>query len=245
MAARTYRITHVSRHVAKTGEIGQLIVTEEGGIAKGIRRLTAVTGEEAVAVTRAADAAAARLDAIERIADQGEKDAQLKAFSVELARMDMSVLRKEALKQRFAKVRKELDTALKARSAADIKAAQEAVTQYFAEHPDARVLVTQLNVGANAKAMQSGIAAARKADKPVYLFSRETSTGKTLYSNYVPQAVRDAGLDAVAWNKAVSEHLGGRGGGKPDGAQGQGAATPEQVDAALALARDMMNVKLQ
>lgn len=231
-------------HVKRTGEIGRLVITEEGGIAKGIRRVTAVTGEEAVAVTRTADEAAARLAAIEQVGDQAAKDAQLKAFSVELARMDMSVLRKDALKQRFAKTRKELDTALKAKSAADLKAAQEAVSGYFAEHPDARVYVAKLDVGANSKALQSGIAAARKADKPVYLFSRDAASGKTIYSNFVPKAALGAGLDAVEWNKAISEKLQGRGGGKPDGAQGQGEAPAEAVDDALQLARDFFALKL-
>ena len=231
-------------HVQRTGEIVQLVITEEGGIAKGIRRVTAVTGDEAAAVTRTADAADARLAAIEQLADQAAQDAQLKAFSVDLAQMDMSVLRKDALKQRFAKARKTLDTALKAKSAADVKAAQEAVAAYFAEHPDAPVLVQQLDVGANSKALQAGMAAARKADKPVYLFSRDPSTRKTIYSNYVPKALLERGLDAVAWNKAVSEKLQGRGGGKPDGAQGQGEASSEAVDEALELAKSFFAMKV-
>lgn len=234
-------------HVAKTGDISKLIVTEEGGIAKGIRRVTAVTGDEAAAVTRTADEATARLEAIEKITDQSEKDAQLKAYSVELARMDMSVLRKDELKTRFAKTRKALDTQLKAKSAADIKAAQEAVTKYFAENPEANVYVAKLDVDANAKALQSGIAAARKADKAVYLFAQDKSASgpaKTIYSNFVPKQALDAGLDAVSWNKTISEKLQGRGGGKPDGAQGQGEASKEALDEALKLAEDFYKLKL-
>ncbi|WFD44785.1 alanine--tRNA ligase [Malassezia psittaci] len=232
-------------HVKRTGEILHLVVTEEGGIAKGIRRVTAVTGDEAAVVTRTAEEASSRLDAIEKLTDQAEKDAQLKSYSVDLAQMEISVILKDELKQRFAKTRKQLDTALKAKTAADVKAAQETVTKYFTENPEAAMFITKLDVGTNAKALQSGIAAARKADKPVYLFSQDPATNKVIYSNYVPQATREKGLSAVEWNQAVSEKLGGRGGGKPDGAQGQGEASEQKVDEALELAKEIFEMKLK
>ena len=234
-------------HVRRTGEIGRLVITEESGIAKGTRRIVAVTGDEASEVSRTAEEAARRLEDISKVTDDAAKDAQLKAFSVELARMDMSVVRKDELKTQFAKIRKELDTRLKARAAADVKTAQEAVQNYFSENPDAPVYIAQLKTGANSKALQSGVSVARKLNKPVYLFARESGEGKakTLYGNYVPKAELDRGLDAVSWNKTVSDKLQGRGGGKPDGAQGQGEATQADVDEALALATSFYRMKLQ
>lgn len=234
-------------HVKRTGEIGRLVITEESGIAKGTRRVVAVTGDEATHVTHTADQAAKRLDEISQVADDAVKDAQLKAFSVDLARMDMSVVRKDELKTQFAKIRKELDTRLKARAAADVKTAQEAVQNYFSEHPDAPVYIAQLATGANSKALQSGVSVARKLNKPVYLFARDAGDDKTktLFGNYVPKAELDRGLDAVAWNKAVSEKLQGRGGGKPDGAQGQGEATSADIDEALQLAQSFFDMKLK
>ena len=49
------------RHVAKTGDIKHFVITEESGIAKGIRRIVAVTGHEAAEATRLADALQAKL----------------------------------------------------------------------------------------------------------------------------------------------------------------------------------------
>lgn len=234
-------------HVKKTGEIGRLVVTEESGIAKGIRRIVAVTGDEAVAVTATADEASKRLDEIDQVSDDVAKEAQLKAFSVELARMDISVVRKDELKARFTKIRKALDTRLKARAAADVKVAQEAVQTYFNENPDARVYIAQLDTGANSKALQSGVAVARKLNKSVYLFARESGSEKTktLYGNFVPKDELERGLDAVSWNKAVSEKLQGRGGGKPDGAQGQGEGTKADVDEAIKLAQSFFDMQLK
>ena len=46
MARNIYRILW-GTHVAKTGDIKDLVIIEESGIAKGIRRIVAVTGHDA------------------------------------------------------------------------------------------------------------------------------------------------------------------------------------------------------
>jgi alanyl-tRNA synthetase len=74
-------LTSFKSHVAKTGDIKDFVVTEESGIAKGIRRIVAVTGQEAQDVTRLANILQERLDNIERL-DGKTKDASLKAFGL-------------------------------------------------------------------------------------------------------------------------------------------------------------------
>jgi alanyl-tRNA synthetase len=71
----------VYRHVNKTGEIKDFVITEESGIAKGIRRIVAVTGHEAAAVRRVADSLKARLAQLDAM-DGKEKDTGLKAYQV-------------------------------------------------------------------------------------------------------------------------------------------------------------------
>jgi alanyl-tRNA synthetase len=68
-------------HVAKTGDIKDFVITEESGIAKGIRRIIAVTGHEAREVTRTADDLKSKLDQLDHLTGK-EKDAGLKAFTV-------------------------------------------------------------------------------------------------------------------------------------------------------------------
>lgn len=67
--------------MAKTGDIKDFVVTEESGIAKGIRRIVAVTGQEAQDVTRLADNFQDKLSNLERLTGK-EKDAGLKTFAV-------------------------------------------------------------------------------------------------------------------------------------------------------------------
>lgn len=69
------------RHVAKTGDIKEFVITEESGIAKGIRRIVAVTGYEAQEMNRLAQDFKFRIDQVSHLSDK-EQDAALKALSV-------------------------------------------------------------------------------------------------------------------------------------------------------------------
>ena len=69
------------RHVAKTGDIKNFVIVEESGIAKGIRRIIAVTGHEAAEVTRQAKTLTATLEQIEKTTGK-DKDQMLKTFQV-------------------------------------------------------------------------------------------------------------------------------------------------------------------
>ncbi len=50
-------------HVGRTGDIGLFRITSEGGIASGIRRIEAVTGEGALEAVKATDATLKRVAA--------------------------------------------------------------------------------------------------------------------------------------------------------------------------------------
>lgn len=82
----------IGSHVTKTGEIKDFIVTEESGIAKGIRRVVAVTGHEAAEARRQGESLTAQLNRIETMPD-AEKDAALKAYTVVGVRVPASILR--------------------------------------------------------------------------------------------------------------------------------------------------------
>ena len=121
-------------HVAKTGDIKDFAIIEESGIAKGIRRITAITGQEAQEATRVANEFKSRLDVLET-SSGNEKDAGLKALTVvsrvigctlmwcsrtsqELGQADISVLVKADLKERLGAIRKAFDKQIKEKEAA-------------------------------------------------------------------------------------------------------------------------------
>ncbi|KAF9245909.1 tRNA synthetases class II (A)-domain-containing protein [Melanogaster broomeanus] len=223
-------------HVAKTGDIKDFVIIEESGIAKGIRRITAITGQEAQEATRVANEFKSRLDELEASSGK-EKDAGLKALTVELGQADISVLIKAELKDRLAAVRKAFDKQIKEKEAALNKAAVDALVTYFNENPDSEGYFARIDVGGNSKILQNVVMQGKKLGKAVYVFSVDAEGGKVAHANYVPEAVRTNGFDARVWASKVTEILGGKAGGKEDGAQGVGVNVGE-VETALKIARE-------
>jgi hypothetical protein len=69
----------ISRHVATTDVIKELVITEEGSVAKGIRRVVAVTGHDAYEVQRKGKEFDAKLETIRGLQGK-DKEAAMKPF---------------------------------------------------------------------------------------------------------------------------------------------------------------------
>ncbi|KZT63772.1 hypothetical protein DAEQUDRAFT_699743 [Daedalea quercina L-15889] len=223
-------------HVARTGEIKDFVVTEESGIAKGIRRITAVTGHEAAEARRVAESLNARLIQLESMSGS-EKDAGLKSYTVELGQADISVLRKAELRDRLASVRKAFDRETKEKEAKANKAAVDAVQEYFQKNKDVDAYTAILDVSGNAKVLQNVVQQGKKLGKAIYVISPDPSNGKVAHINYVSEAAKAKGLDPHKWAASVTEHIGGKAGGKGDSAQGSGVNV-DKANEALDAARD-------
>lgn len=220
-------------HVAKTGEIKQLVIVEESGIAKGVRRIVAVSGSHAEAVQRMAQEFDAELDHLDSMPLGAEKEARVKALGVELKRLSVSVLTKIELTKKFDKIQKKITDEVKAKQKAEGKKAVEAVTMYFTEtKPDAKFLVMRVpEISANSKALTEAVnyVKTKNASKTVYLFA---SDAKVAHGCFVSKEALDKGVEATAMGQLVTKHIGGKAGGKGQTVQGTGDA-PEKVDEAI------------
>ncbi|KAH9171968.1 tRNA synthetases class II (A)-domain-containing protein [Lactarius sanguifluus] len=225
-------------HVARTGDIKDFVITEESGIAKGIRRIVAVTGHEAQDVSRVADTFEARIKQVELLNGKA-KDTALKTLSVELGQADISLLRKSGMRDRLTALRKAFDKEVKEKEAAANKAAVEALAGYFNDNPQAEAYFAIIDVEGNAKILQAVVLQAKKLGKAVYVFSVDSDGGKVIHVNHVPESLRSKSFDARTWAARVTETLGGKAGGKEDGAQGVGVHT-DKVKEAVEVAQNYL-----
>jgi len=168
-------------HVDQTGLIKDLVIVEESGIAKGIRRIVAYTGEAAHRVQREAALFGDRLTELEQLPLGVEKEERVRLAQQELNNLVISTLTKEELRTRYAKILKDVLDDQKKRQKAELKLALSTVQEHFGkpENQDAKWFVGHLPVSANAKALSEVINhyKAKDKEKSVYVFGGSKDQG--------------------------------------------------------------------
>ena len=176
-------------HVQKTGDIKDLVILEENGIAKGIRRIIAVTGEDAHAVQRLAEEFSARLSLLAKKPPGPGKEQEIKTTQSDLNQLSISAITKSKFRDQFAKIVKQQLDEQKAQQKAESKKAVDAVTDFFGrpENSDKKRLVIQVPISANAKAIGEALnhVKTKDKDKSVYLFAADLEEGKVIHGCHV------------------------------------------------------------
>ncbi|KAF2203745.1 hypothetical protein GQ43DRAFT_438553 [Delitschia confertaspora ATCC 74209] len=229
-------------HVKQTGEIKELVVLEESGIAKGIRRIVAVTGQEAYEVQRLGSDFEEELARLEKMNYSPEKEAKAKTMGVDLNKLVISALTKASFKDRFAKIQKSILDEQKAAAKADNKRVLDAVTNFFSKENKEKVLVLKVDwSGTVNKAISEAIKnvsgpKSQLKDKTVYLLSANETEGKVVHGCYVSEEFSSKGAVAADWAKQVASVVGGKAGGKGATSIGQGT-NADKVDDGVEEAR--------
>ena len=222
-------------HVAKTGEIKDLIIIEESGIAKGIRRVVAVTGQEAHEVQRIAKEYEESLNAAEKLPFGPEKEKRTKELGTGLKQLSISVLEKSKLNEKFSKIDKSIKDNLKAKQKEESKKTLDVVQKWLSdeEKSKAHFFVAHVPIEANAKAITEAINLIKKQDKNKCLYLITGSQGKVAHGCYISDDAISKGVNANELAGAVSTHIGGKAGGKGNVVQGMGdkpEGIPQAVD---------------
>ncbi|KAH9892061.1 tRNA synthetases class II (A)-domain-containing protein [Xylariomycetidae sp. FL2044] len=235
-------------HVDQTGIMKDMVIVEESGIAKGIRRIIAYTGDAAHQVQREAIEFDKRIAAVEALPYGAEKLAAIKRTTFDLDRLVVSTLTKEELKNKFSKLVKSVTDEQKKRQKAESKTALDAVTGHFAkdENKEAKVFIGHLPISANTKAISEVLNHFRGKDKErtVYLFGGGPSDDAVVHGVYVGSDLASKGVTAEKWAAAVTEVVGGKSGGKEPTRQGQGTNV-DKIDEAVAVAEKWLSEKLK
>ena len=206
-------------HVARTGDIGLFKIVSESGVAAGVRRVEAVTGDNALNYVQT------REQEIRRAA------AALKAQPAELGAKLAQVL------DTVRTLEKELDR-LKSKLAAN---AGDELVQQAVDIGGVRVLAAQLD-GVDAKSLRETADKLRDKLKSCALVLGTVADGKvSLIAAVTPDVT--AKIKAGELVSFVASQVGGRGGGKPDMAMA-GGSEPAQLPAALAAVRAWAQARL-
>jgi alanyl-tRNA synthetase len=195
-------------HVERTGDIGLFRIVSEGGVASGVRRIEAVTGEAALTLVEQQQA---RLD---------------QAAGLLGGRSDEVVDKLRALIEKQRQTEKELD-ALKSKQAAS--AAGDLAAQAV-DVGGLKVLAAVLD-GADAKALRDGVDRLKNqlGDAVIVLAGRADGKVQLVAGSHGAALGRVKAGELLGH---VAAQIGGRGGGRPDMAQGGGEDSPA-LDAAL------------
>ena len=176
-------------HVSKTGDIKDLIILEESGIAKGIRRIIAVTGEDAHAVQRVAHDFGNRLDQLDSMPLGPQKEREAKQVQVDLNQLVISAVQKSRFRERFTAINKQVLDGQKAQQKLEVKNAVEAITSYFQapENEDSSWLVVKLPTPASAKAVSESInhVKSKMQDKNVYVLAVDSEQTRVAHGCHV------------------------------------------------------------
>ena len=208
-------------HVRNTEEAQSFVLVEETAVAKGVRRVTGVTGEAAQAAIEAGAALSAQVKA----AEEGMKGEGLEDKVVELRKaldgMLLSASLKPRLRKRIDDLGKKAAAEKKAAAQAGIDQALSGVKSAIEEAKEQSFLVLDLAVGLDSKAVKRLVETSKKLAPglAVLVVSREDD-GKALAFAHVPPE-KAGRLPADKWVAATLAVVGGRGGGKAELAQGQ------------------------
>jgi alanyl-tRNA synthetase len=185
-------------HARATGDIGLLKIVAESGIAAGVRRIEALTGKGALLHLRLQE----RL--LQRLSEQ------LKSPVAELpARVDKLLEERRAADQEIERLRREKRGAASADLTRDAK-----------QVGGVRVIATQVE-GVDAKELRTMVDELRaKLGSGVVLLAARSDDRVTLAAGVTSDLV--GALHAGQLITAVSSVVGGKGGGRPDFAQGGG-----------------------
>jgi alanyl-tRNA synthetase len=206
-------------HVARTGDIGLFKIVSESGVAAGVRRVEAVTGDNALAYLQT------------REQEIRQAAAALKAQPAELGAKLAQML------DNVRALEKELDR-LKSKLAAT---AGDELVQQAADVDGVRVLAAQLD-GVDAKGLRETADKLRDKLKSCALVLGTVADGKvSLIAAVTPDVT--GRIKAGELVNFVATQVGGKGGGKPDLAMA-GGSEPGRLPAALGSVQDWVRGKL-
>ncbi|TLU64891.1 alanine--tRNA ligase [Thalassotalea litorea] len=206
-------------HVNQTGEIGLFKITSEAGIAAGVRRIEAVTGEGALAYV---DAQSDTLGAISTLVKSDSANT--------LSKVEQMIVKAKQLEKEVSQLKQ--------------KMAAQAGSDLISNTVDVngvKVLIANVE-GSDPKALRDMVDDLKnKLGSGVVMLGLANGAKVNLIAGVTKDLIGQVKAGELV--NMVAQQVGGKGGGRPDMAQA-GGSEPENLDAALASVQAWLTEKL-
>jgi alanyl-tRNA synthetase len=221
-------------HVKTTRDIGAFALVSEEAVAKGVRRISGLTGVPAMAAFKAADDLTARVQEASGLSGDALA-ASVSDLSAQVDQLTLPAARRAAIKAALAtlveRIKGEQKQAGAAKAAAAVARAK-VIADDALRHSHS-IIVTTIDAGGDRGALQAAVNQVVQMcpQAAVLLADVDQAGGKVAMIAVVPPALIAKGLKAGDWIREASAAVGGKGGGKPDSAQGGGTDVSKVKDA--------------
>ncbi|NXJ85810.1 SYAC protein, partial [Trogon melanurus] len=237
-------------HLQNSSHAGPFVIVSEEAIAKGIRRIVAVTGAEARKALRKVDSLRKLLSALEakvKVQTAPNKDVQKEIADLgeTLATAVIPQWQKDELREAVKALKKVMDDLDRASKADIQKRVLEKTKQVIESHPNQPLVIMEMENGASAKALNESLKLFKthSPQTAAMLFAVDQEAGRITCLCQVPQEAANKGLKASQWVQEVSGLMDGKGGGKDVSAQATGRNVG-CLGEALRLATDFARLRL-
>jgi len=242
-------------HLKNTEDIIECAIVTEEAVAKGIRRIIAVTGHEAQKAHVRATGLETKLSNLRNEVEQQKNtqslnikalNQQITALTDEVSYSVIPSWKKDMLREEAGKLKKVVVEADKAVKAEKNKKVVAQAVELAQGAQDVSFIVEHVEDGCNSKSLNTAIQQVQKNNPKLaaMFFSIDHDANKVLCLCQVPKDVVGAkGLKANEWMKSVAAEINGKGGGKELSAQGSGDKL-SGLDKAMQLAKEFASLKL-
>ncbi|XP_075998291.1 alanine--tRNA ligase, cytoplasmic [Genypterus blacodes] len=238
-------------HLQNSGHASPFVIVSEEAIAKGIRRIVAVTGTEAQKALRKADALRQALSVLgdkvkQQTAPNKDVQKEIADMTESIGTAVISQWQKDEMRESLKALKKTMDDLDRACKADVQKRVLDKTKELIESNPNQPLLIMEVETGASAKALNESLKLL-KTNSPqtaAMLFTVDPDAGKIICLCQVPQDVAKRGLKANEWVQELCPLLDGKGGGKDMSAQATGRNT-QCLQEALQMANAFAKLKLE
>lgn len=236
-------------HLQYAGHVGDFVIASEEAIAKGIRRIVALTGPEATKALKKTEMLENKLNDLKAIIDEDKTGVNSKEHVKNIVELTEDVShatipywKKDEKRNVLKALKKQLDDKERAGKAAIATNVAEKAKELCLAHPNIPVLVQELHAFSNTKALDAALKQVKtlNPETSAMFFSVDPDVKKIFCLAAVPKNAVSKGLKANEWVQQISQLMQGKGGGKPESAQASGSnitCLKEVIDLATKFAK--------